>query len=386
MGGGDLNLKKSWHPGLMKNQARVYDEEKKALEERKRTEQRIRELKEERAKEEIQNQLEAAGNRKRVDRVDWMYSGPSDTGGGTAEEQESYLLGKRRVDNLIKGTDHQKLEKNAGEESFMALQNANTARDTAAKIRDDPLLAMKKQEQAAYEAIMKDPTRRRQLLATMGKTEESASKSREEKHSRRHRHRHRSHSRDREPRRHRHHRSDSRARDDSRDRERRHRRHRSGSRDPSPRSRSPRPSRSDEDRHRSRRNYSEERTTERPRRDGSERRDTYDRRPHRGEREYTQRGRRDGPRHPNMHSNGNGNGNRNESGGNSSAEAEEERARKLAAMQAAASELDVDRVKRLAALEERERLEREKDNKAREKSGKYADQEFVNGLRKKVFN
>ncbi|KAK8074987.1 hypothetical protein PG997_009650 [Apiospora hydei] len=161
MGGGDLNLKKSWHPGLMKNQARVYDEEKKALEERKRTEQRIRELKEERAKEEIQNQLEAAGNRKRVDRVDWMYSGPSDTGGGTAEELESYLLGKRRVDNLIKGTDHQKLEKNAGEESFMALQNANTARDTAAKIRDDPLLAMKKQEQAAYEAIMKDPTRRR---------------------------------------------------------------------------------------------------------------------------------------------------------------------------------------------------------------------------------
>lgn len=382
MGGGDLNLKKSWHPGLMKNQARVYDEEKKALEERKRTEQRIRELKEERAKEEIQNQLEAAGNRKRVDRVDWMYSGPSDTGGGTAEELESYLLGKRRVDNLIKGTDHQKLEKNAGEESFLALQNANTVRDTAAKVRDDPLLAMKKQEQAAYEAIMKDPTRRRQLLATMGRTEESTPKSKDDKHSRRHRHRHRSHSRDREHRRHRHHRSDSRTRDDSRDRERRHRRHRSNSRDPSPRSRSPRPSRSDEDRYRSRRDHSEERTSEKPRRDGSERRDTYDRRPHRSERDHTQRGRRDGPRYPNN----NGNGNRNDNGGSSNAEAEQERARKLAAMQAAASELDEDRVKRLAALEERERLEREKDNKARERSGKYADQEFVNGLRKKVFN
>ncbi|KAK8072262.1 Pre-mRNA splicing factor-domain-containing protein [Apiospora saccharicola] len=382
MGGGDLNLKKSWHPGLMKNQARVYDEEKKALEERKRTEQRIRELKEERAKEEIQNQLEAAGNRKRVDRVDWMYSGPSDTGGGTAEELESYLLGKRRVDNLIKGTDHQKLEKNAGEESFMALQNANTVRDTAAKVRDDPLLAMKKQEQAAYEAIMKDPTRRRQLLATMGRTEETTSKSKDDKHSRRHRHRHRSHSRDREHRRHRHHRSDSRTRDDSRDRERRHRRHRSGSRDPSPRSRSPRSSRSDEDRFRSRRDPFEERASEKPRRDGSERRDTYDRRSHRSERDHAQRGRRDGPRYPNS----SGNGNRNENGGSSNAEAEQERARKLAAMQAAASELDEDRVKRLAALEERERLEREKDNKARERSGKYADQEFVNGLRKKVFN
>jgi N-terminal domain of CBF1 interacting co-repressor CIR len=33
--GGDLNLKKSWNPNLLKNQARVYEEERKALEERK---------------------------------------------------------------------------------------------------------------------------------------------------------------------------------------------------------------------------------------------------------------------------------------------------------------------------------------------------------------
>src|SRR5262249_42683119 len=135
--GGDLNLKKSFHPALMRNQQRVWEEEKKALDERKRTQQRINEIKEERDKEEIQRKLEAAGGRKRVDRVDWMYQGPTDGQAGTTEEMEAYLLGKRRIDNLIKGTEHQALEKKAGQESFMAVQNANTVRDTAAKIRED---------------------------------------------------------------------------------------------------------------------------------------------------------------------------------------------------------------------------------------------------------
>ena len=31
MGGGDLNMKKSWHPLLLKNQERVWLEEKKAV-------------------------------------------------------------------------------------------------------------------------------------------------------------------------------------------------------------------------------------------------------------------------------------------------------------------------------------------------------------------
>src|SRR3954470_18938410 len=190
--GGDLNLKKSWHPVLMSNQRRVWEEEKKALDERKRTDQRIKELKEERAKEEIQNKLEAAGSRKRVDRVDWMYQGPSSGQAGTTEEMEGYLLGKRRIDGLIAGTEHKKLEKQASEDSFMALQHANTLRDTAAKVREDPMLAIKKQEQAAYEAMMNDPIKRRQLLALAGQGEEpKVKKEKKEKKHRRHHHRHR---------------------------------------------------------------------------------------------------------------------------------------------------------------------------------------------------
>ena len=50
-------------------------------------------------------------------------------------------------------------------------------------------------------------------------------------------------------------------------------------------------------------------------------------------------------------------------------------------MQSAATELDVDRVKRLAALEERERQRREEDDRGREKGG---DRGFVNDLHKKT--
>ncbi|GKU03166.1 pre-mrna-splicing factor cwc25 [Fusarium langsethiae] len=372
MGGGDLNLKKSFHPALRRNQQAVWDEEQKALAERKRTQQRLDEIKEERAKEEVQRQLEAAGGKKKVDRVEWMYQGPNDGQTGTTEETEAYLLGKRRIDNLIKGTEHKKLEKDAGTESFMALQNANTARDTAAKIREDPLLAIKRQEQAAYEAMMNDPARRRQLLAARGIDDEKKEKSRrkEDRHRRRHRHR----SADGEDRHHRRRRSYSRSQSPRRrdgSREDRHRRRRDDSRDRHSRrrrddsdegDRRDRDSRSSGDRHRhdsdSRdRRHSDDRRDDRPR---DSRRDE---RPRDNNRQYSRRSypsdRR--PRH-------------NEEDDKAK---EEERQRKLAAMQSAATELDVDRQKRLATLEEREQAAREADDKARERGG---DRGFVNKL------
>ncbi|KAK1700808.1 Pre-mRNA splicing factor-domain-containing protein [Colletotrichum godetiae] len=350
--GGDLNLKKSFHPSLIKNQAKVWEEERKALDERKKTQQRINELKEEREREELQKKLEAAGHTKRVDRVEFLYSGPTDGQTGTTEERESYLLGKRRIDNLLKGTEHKNLEKQAGQESFMALQTANTARDTAAKVREDPLLAIKRQEQAAYEAMMNDPIRRRQLLASMGMADDkSKSKDKEERHKRRH-HRHRNDDNDRERHRKRRRsysrsrsRSPRRRRDDPNEVDRSERRHR----------------RSDsEDRHHQRRRASRSRS---PRRRDSGERDDYDRRDRRDRRDDRERRRRD-----------------------SDKGAEEERARKLAAMQAAASDLDTDRERRLAALEERENAVRQADDQARERSGKFGDREFVNGLHRKAGN
>jgi Pre-mRNA splicing factor/N-terminal domain of CBF1 interacting co-repressor CIR len=453
--GGDLNLKKSWHPVLMSNQRRVWEEEKKALDERKRTEQRIKELKEERAKEEIQAKLEAAGSRKRVDRVDWMYQGPSSGQAGTTEEMEGYLLGKRRIDGLIKGTENKKLEKQASEDSFMALQHANTLRDTAAKVREDPMLAIKKQEQAAYEAMMNDPIKRRQLLALAGKGEEK--KEKKEKKHRRHHHRHRDDSDD-ERRHKRRRREDDDGHRSSRT-EHRRRRSDSYSRSPSPvrrrdrsrspvsiraRSRSPVPKRERSRSPATRRDRPRSPVTRRDRSPSPvRRRDSFDRPPRRRsaspeergrsrpnrERDYVRTRRRNSssidsrsstpePRrrspdrrasypagrggydNRNNGANGWSYDNRRNGGGyerrddrrpqghpsKESGEGKEaERQRKLAEMQQEASRLDIDREKRLAALEEQERADREAENRARAKSSKYTDKgAFISGVRQKA--
>ncbi|KAJ8125108.1 hypothetical protein O1611_g8532 [Lasiodiplodia mahajangana] len=406
--GGDLQLKKSYHPALLKNQAKVYEAEKSALAERKKTEARIQEIKEERAQKEIQEKLEAAGGRKRIDRVDWMYQGPSDGQGGTTEELEGFLLGKRRIDTILtRGADNDNLKKQASYDSLAAPQNsAVNARDVAAKVREDPLLAIKRREQETYEAMMNDPIKRRQLLALMGKSDEKeSSRGRDERHSKRHRHRHRSHSREHRHRRHR--RSDSRERDESRDREHRshrrdsngrsvsrerhdsrrerHKRRRSTSRDEykadrgdndkshRDRSRSPRRSDRNEEDYRRRRDYSPQPPRDRRRNysDDEDRRDSRDYR--------RSSGYRNGPRNGRT-------GGANGSGPTSDAAAAEERARKLAAMQEAASDLDKDRQVRLASIEEKERQAREADDMARVRAGKYGDQEFVNGLRRKLIS
>jgi hypothetical protein len=51
MGGGDLNLKKSWHPNTLKNQEIVWKKEQKLAEEKKKLAQLRKELEAERDRE-----------------------------------------------------------------------------------------------------------------------------------------------------------------------------------------------------------------------------------------------------------------------------------------------------------------------------------------------
>ena len=396
--GGDLNLKKSWHPVLMSNQRRVWEEEKKALDERKRIEQMMKERQEERQIQELQEMQEAAGGKKRLNRVDWMYSGPSAGQTGTTEEMEGYLLGKRRVDGLIKGTEHQKLEKKSDEDSFMALQNANTVRDTAAKIREDPMLAIKKQEQAAYEALMNDPVKRRLLLKASG-VDVGPKKD----------HRHRNHHRDE---RDGHHRSHKKRRLDTENRYSRGNRHEhrrrsrspSYSRSPSPprrrsaspyhsRRRSPSPYRHSKQslsplpRRRSRSPYSRRRKIESSRSPGYRRRSPS---PYRRRSGSPRSGHNsNGLKHSkSWHNSRPRNGSFTEKNGprrEDENDKNNDREARLAAMQSAASELDQDRAKRIAALEEREKTEREAEEAARARSSKFGGKgDFVTSLNRKA--
>ncbi|KAG6817742.1 hypothetical protein H0H87_004533 [Tephrocybe sp. NHM501043] len=196
MGGGDLNMKKSWHPLLLKNQERVWLEEKKALEEKKKLDQLRKEKEEERQLQELQRLQEEQTGKKRTEKLEWMYATPATGSSQNTNDLEDYLLGKKRVDKILTADENAKV--GASHKNFIAVQNANSARDIASKIREDPLLAIKQQEQAALQSLMSNPLRLREMQERNGikpkKSKEDKKREKEErkrlKHERKHRHSH----------------------------------------------------------------------------------------------------------------------------------------------------------------------------------------------------
>lgn len=159
-------MKKSWHPLLMKNQERVWLEEKKALEEKKKFDQLRKEKEEERQMQELQRLQEESTGRKRTEKLEWMYATPATGSSANKNDLEDYLLGKKRVDKLLTGDENEKI--GAAHKNFIAVQNANTVRDITSKIREDPLLAIKQQEQAAYESLMSNPLQLKEMQKAAG--------------------------------------------------------------------------------------------------------------------------------------------------------------------------------------------------------------------------
>jgi hypothetical protein len=330
MGGGDLNMKKSWHPLLQKNQERVWQEENRAREERKRIEQKRKEIAEEKQLQDLQNLQESQGGKPRVERLDWMYAAPGSGGQGTSESMEAYLLGKKTVEELITGDDNVKLKKGS-EIGFIATQNANSAVDTRNKVLNDPLLAIKKQEQQQFEALMNNPVRLKQMKMEMerrnGKVKERDGEKRR---------------REKSPR-------------DS------HRRHRHGSHDRSENHRV-----KDEGSHRSHRTSHDGHRSEKRRhhRDddyppSKSRRYDEDRPRHTVERDYNSR-RRDSPHRSSRYGSPSI---KNET--SPSPSSEDARKAALEAMLANADELESSRERRLAALAEKEKEEQEREDMER---------------------
>ncbi|KAG8957920.1 RNA-splicing factor [Tulasnella sp. 408] len=187
MGGGDLNMKKSWHPHLIKNQIGGWLKEQESSAERKKLEQLRKEREDERQLQELQRLQEEQTGKKRQGKVDWMYVTPATGGGPSVNDLEDYLLGKKRVDKILIGNEKEKV--GASHKDFIANQNANTARDTAAQLGEDPSFAIKQHEQVALKQVMENPLR-------MGATKEKAGikdedEKREKKEKRKHKHRHR---------------------------------------------------------------------------------------------------------------------------------------------------------------------------------------------------
>ncbi|KAJ3151008.1 Golgi SNAP receptor complex member 1 [Irineochytrium annulatum] len=194
------NLKKSWHPATLRNIEKVYLRERAADEEKKKTAQLQKELEEQRAHQELKRMNESSGRVKLVQQA-FKY-GPKllsflsalnrpGSAAQVAEEREAYLLGKKKVDKLIeqgKSVDEMSAN-NTFSPSDMAIygMTANSTRDIQNKIREDPLLAIKRREQKSLEAILNNPLHVKAIAAAKKeKKKEKKEKKKRDKHEKGH--------------------------------------------------------------------------------------------------------------------------------------------------------------------------------------------------------
>ncbi|KAM7009993.1 pre-mRNA-splicing factor CWC25 homolog [Tautogolabrus adspersus] len=163
MGGGDLNLKKSWHPQTMKNIERVWKAEQKHEAERKKIEELQKELKDERTREEMTKYAEESGAiKKKDDRLDWMYQGPA----GQVSRDE-YLLG-RPIDKQITDQYEEPESGPSAETGLLPGSIFNPATpasnlDLAAKIREDPLFEIRKREEEKKREVLSNPVKMKKI-------------------------------------------------------------------------------------------------------------------------------------------------------------------------------------------------------------------------------
>jgi hypothetical protein len=164
MGAGDLNAKKSWHPGNLANQAKVWEREQDAIVERRKADQLRKEKEEERALEEMRKSQGLVSKR-----LDWMYQTPSSES-GFEKDKEEYLLGKKI-----------ELPKEFVTDVVIAPSvygsRANTGMDLQSKVREDPMLMIKQREQEALKRILSDPSRVKQIESKSDRKSSKSSKS-----------------------------------------------------------------------------------------------------------------------------------------------------------------------------------------------------------------
>lgn len=156
---GDLNLKKSWNPALIKNQKKIWEEEQAKLKEHKKIGELNKELNRE---EEFKNLLTMRyGNnfdkanltpneRLRLNKLNWMYEGAAEenkvNSAGFVEKGE-FTEGKKEVENMLNGSRYvRKSHSSTTGDKLGRILLTGTAK--VEKRTDDPLLIIKSQKMA----------------------------------------------------------------------------------------------------------------------------------------------------------------------------------------------------------------------------------------------
>ncbi len=160
MGGGAplgyLN-KKTWHPGRIQNQERVWLAEQTAAAEQRKVDELRAEREEERAREELEALAQGAGVRKREEKLDWMYQG----GVAASKKVEEEQLQREKDDEArLSREEREKSERERGHQRWLTQDgNTNTNNEIWQRLHGDPLMMMKQQEMQARRSIVSNPVK-----------------------------------------------------------------------------------------------------------------------------------------------------------------------------------------------------------------------------------
>lgn len=154
--------KKSWHTANLRNVEKVWiAEQKHAAEEQKVAELR-KNIEEERQLQELRQLQAARGDKSAaMERLDWMYEGPSASREKTAEE---YLLGKEyngEEEKAAKGDVDLSTTTKYG--SLVLTKSALPANDAFQRLNEDPMMLIRKRQQAAREQVLKNPVKMKRI-------------------------------------------------------------------------------------------------------------------------------------------------------------------------------------------------------------------------------
>ncbi|KAI9094624.1 hypothetical protein DFS34DRAFT_236921 [Phlyctochytrium arcticum] len=107
-----------------------------------------------------------------------MYTGTAGTNVVMEDERELYLLGKRRLDRLVdQGQSAREMNAGAAFQRGNAYgMAANSLQITQAKVREDPLFAIRRREQALFKSALNNPVELKRLKGS--KVEKSKGKQR----------------------------------------------------------------------------------------------------------------------------------------------------------------------------------------------------------------
>lgn len=187
---GDLNLKKSWNPALMKNREKVWQLEQQMLKDHK--EQQIRDGKIDELKSTSEllsiHQNKDSDLVTEVSKTRWMYKGPKDEKEAQELTNEDYLLGKKKLTGLINEPILSKPEtKKRNKDRFDAVINAGSNQVDYEKEREmldrsDPLYTIKLQEIKRKELASKQQKLKRYKDESRSRTSENRHRSSGNRH------------------------------------------------------------------------------------------------------------------------------------------------------------------------------------------------------------